>query len=57
MIRDEAQFLDETSLDDIELLQAHLYLSENKRLVKQIIKSHTVSQAGTLEVLSEAKAS
>lgn len=57
MINDEAQMLDETCMEDIELLQAHLYLSENKRYVKQIIKSRTQSQAGTLEVLSEAKAS
>ena len=45
----------ETDLSDIELLQAHLSLSENKDKVKKI-KSRANSH-GALSVLSEAKAS
>ena len=47
--------LDETCMSDVELLQAHLCLSENKLKVKKI-KSRRNSQIA-LEVLSEAKAS
>ena len=56
IVGDSLDPLNETNLSDIELLQAHLCLSEHKLKVKKIKSRHT-SLGQTLEVLSEAMAS